>query len=223
MRAGAAGGTDGLFAPVHRVGAAVCGPVHMTAGQDTALPGTWGPSQGCPHPFGSPLNGWPARPEPCDGWHHECPRAARANLPPTHVGPRRLALRIVAGYVSSRHQWTTNVATLRPIVYGESDALRCPVALRDAHPPEWCGPDSRTTPPATMAARATLGGRLVDWPSRRRSSAVEQLFRKQQAIGSNPIAGSTSPPMETACPAAVHTWCAYRAAFVRRHRSHGPG
>ena len=38
---------------------------------------------------------------------------------------------------------------------------------------------------------------MIESPSRRRGSVVEQLFRKQQVMGSNPITGSSAYPLES--------------------------
>ena len=47
-------------------------------------------------------------------------------------------------------------------------------------------------------ARCPPGSSLLDSGPRRHSSAVEQLFRKQQVLGSNPSVGSTLPRVNRA-------------------------
>jgi hypothetical protein len=56
------------------------------------------------------------------------------------------------------------------------------------------GPPRRLVPCVTAGVRrAAVRTHQLYWPSRRHSSAVEQLFRKQQVLGSNPSVGSTLP------------------------------
>jgi hypothetical protein len=71
--------------------------------------------------------------------------------------------------------------------YGPPTPIRA-IALAAAGRAQSCASGQRSVSAGVVGGESA--GCCYTSPRRRRSSAVEQLFRKQQVIGSNPIAGS---------------------------------
>ncbi len=81
------------------------------------------------------------------------------------------------------------------------------------------------TPSAMRRSRVALArtrNLVVDSPPRRHSSVVEQLFRKQQVLGSNPSVGSTSSDQNRSARAGSFTGLHVHPADPLHHLLHDP-